>query len=288
MSICEYIIVCKSKNKMSKLAFFMSKKRYFHITADPDVPEITLECCSFSPQEQWCYQEKAHPFWMFYWNAQDQATLHTEDQILPMKKEYCYLIPPYTSFSTENSGSFDHFYCHFKVSGYFEEIRRKIHIFPSDLLLEKLAFLQGRKIRAGALFTLKNVLAEYLDRIGEGEFLEQEHSRVDPRIRLAVRLMDENIMSPPGNRELARKAGMSIKNFYESFSKNMGMSPKRYLLNQRMELARQKLLHSDCTPEEIAECTGYADRFHFSKAFRQFYNISPVTFRRKFSTEKSS
>lgn len=287
MSICEYIITHKYKNKMSKLAFFMSKDRYFHITGGSSVPEITLESCSFSSLEQWCYRAKAHPFWIFYWNAQDQAVLHTEAQRIPMKKEFCYLIPPYTLFSTENRGRFDHFYCHFTVSGYFECLQRKIHLLPSDLLREKLPLFRKKDPPQKMLFSFKAMLAEYLTRIGEEQFMEKGRSLLDGRIRQAVRLMDENTAAPPDNRELARKAGMSLKTFYEKFSRNMGMTPKRYLLNQRMERARQMLLHSEVTPEEIAESTGYADRFHFSKAFRKFYGISPVSFRKKFSPRGS-
>lgn len=288
MSICEYIITHKYKNKMSKLAFFMSKDRYFHITGGSSVPEITLDFCSFSPLEQWCYQAKAHPFWIFYWNAQDQAVLHTEEQKIPMKKEFCYIIPPYTLFSTDNRGKFDHFYCHFTVFGYFEHLRRKIHKVPSDLLREKLPLFRKKDSPQKMLFSFKTMLAEYLTMIGEEEFTENGKSLLDSRIRLAVQLMDKNTTAPPDNRELARKAGMSLKTFYEKFSRDMGMSPKRYLLNQRMERSRQMLLHSEATPEEIAECTGYADRFHFSKAFRKFYGISPVSFRKKFSSPENT
>ena len=60
------------------------------------------------------------------------------------------------------------------------------------------------------------------------------------------------------------------------------MTPKRYLLSLRMEQAREKLLHSDLPLEEIAEQTGYADRFHFSKAFRNFYGEPPASYRKKY------
>ena len=103
------------------------------------------------------------------------------------------------------------------------------------------------------LFSFKTMLAEYLTMIGEEEFTENGKSLLDSRIRLTVQLMDKNTTAPPDNRELARKAGMSLKTFYEKFSRDMGMSPKRYLLNQRMERSRQMLLHSEATPEEIAE-----------------------------------
>ena len=57
------------------------------------------------------------------------------------------------------------------------------------------------------------------------------------------------------------------------------MSPKKYLLNQRMEHARRLLIHSTDSIEEIAAQTGYADRFHFSKVFRRFYDIPPAAYR---------
>lgn len=263
----------------------MSKESYFHIIPGSEVPQITLEISSFSPQEQWHYTDRAHPFWTFYWNKQPYAQLITAGNVLNMTEETCFLIPPYTLYSTNNQKRFDHFYCHFKVSGYFEHVRRRIYCFPSDLLKKEFPSFRKEDTETKRVFTLKHILARYLDMIGPEDFLSPGSSRLDPGIRTAVHLMDENIARPPGNRELARKAGMSLKTFYETFSRNLGMTPKRYLLNQRMELARKMLLHSSSTPEEIAERTGYADRFHFSKAFRNFYTLSPIAFRKKFSPE---
>ena len=67
--------------------------------------------------------------------------------------------------------------------------------------------------------------------------------------------------------------------FYREFQRELGMSPKKYLLNQRMEHARQLLVYSSDTIEAIAAETGYADRFHFSKAFKRFYDVPPAAYR---------
>lgn len=226
----------------------------------------------------------AHPFWILYWNLQKGACLVTEETV-EMDPRYCYLIPPYTRFSTGNSWGFDHFYCHFKVSGYFERVQRKIYSFPAEFLRKKFPFLQTGSDREKQLFLLQEVLTHYLLLIEEDCFLPPGRSRLDPGIASAVKLMEENLADPPENNELARKAGMSLKKFYNVFFENVGLTPKRYLYNQRMEQARLLLLHSALTLEEIAERTGYADRFHFAKAFKQFFKSPPVSFRKKYRKE---
>lgn len=57
------------------------------------------------------------------------------------------------------------------------------------------------------------------------------------------------------------------------------MTPNRRRLNQRLEHARLPLVHSSASIDEIAVRFGYADRFHFPKAFKKFYAQPPAAHR---------
>lgn len=53
----------------------------------------------------------------------------------------------------------------------------------------------------------------------------------------------------------------------------------QYLNRKRMNLAAQQLLYHAGSCKQIAEMTGFADQFHFSRRFRQFWGVSPREFR---------
>lgn len=91
--------------------------------------------------------------------------------------------------------------------------------------------------------------------------------------------MNHELALTRDNRGICKRIGMSLNNFYRLFLAETGTTPKHYLLNQRMESARRLLIDSEKTIDEIAFETGYADRYHFSKAFKSFYACPPVAYR---------
>jgi AraC-like DNA-binding protein len=80
--------------------------------------------------------------------------------------------------------------------------------------------------------------------------------------------------------KLCQLVAMSRTAFTERFSKLVGMAPKAYLLNWRMHKAKNLLEMSSDPMIEIAETVGYSSEAAFSKAFKQFFNITPGQTRR--------
>lgn len=69
-------------------------------------------------------------------------------------------------------------------------------------------------------------------------------------------------------------------NYFIRFFKNhLGMTPKAYIYERRLEKAKQLLNASDMTIGEIARATGFHDIFHFSKAFKKRLGIAPSEYR---------
>lgn len=74
---------------------------------------------------------------------------------------------------------------------------------------------------------------------------------------------------------LRERLGMSRTAFTEKFSRMVGMPPKTYLLKWRMQKAKARLEAGKDTMISIAEASGYASEAAFSKAFKQYFDISP-------------
>ena len=79
---------------------------------------------------------------------------------------------------------------------------------------------------------------------------------------------------------LARKAGYSVDHFSRVFLKVMRVRPQDYIINARLERARQLLAESNLTLGMIAEALGFRDIFFFSRQFRQRTGQTPTEFRR--------
>jgi AraC-like DNA-binding protein len=57
-------------------------------------------------------------------------------------------------------------------------------------------------------------------------------------------------------------------------------SPYQYLLRLKMNHAAERLQQSNVLVKQVAEETGFADPFHFSRVFRRVLGLSPAAFRR--------
>lgn len=68
------------------------------------------------------------------------------------------------------------------------------------------------------------------------------------------------------------------------FKKNIGLSPKKYMMDVRMKRASQLLFATKMTINEIAFSVGYNDQATFSKAFKNYFLLTPSQYRK--STQK--
>jgi two-component system, response regulator YesN len=65
----------------------------------------------------------------------------------------------------------------------------------------------------------------------------------------------------------------------KSFKKEFGYGIYEYALKLRMERAKELLNDPTMQIKDIAERLGYSNNNYFSKAFKNYYNISPTEFR---------
>jgi AraC family transcriptional regulator len=79
--------------------------------------------------------------------------------------------------------------------------------------------------------------------------------------------------------DLAQLLGMSQFHFSHLFKQAIGIAPYQYVLQQRIERAKQLLKQTDQSIMEIALECGFNSHSHLSKQFRQFTGITPKVYR---------
>lgn len=75
--------------------------------------------------------------------------------------------------------------------------------------------------------------------------------------------------------EIAKRLNLDRTYFSVAFKKKTNLSPKEYLLNYRMDIAKQLLKDKNKSVSVVAYSVGYQDIFNFSKMFKQKFGISP-------------
>ena len=79
--------------------------------------------------------------------------------------------------------------------------------------------------------------------------------------------------------ELADVAGLSPHYFLQVFKNTFGTTPHRYLLQQRIEAAMQRLSRNGGSISEIGLELGFSDQSHFTRTFRRLTGTTPRRFK---------
>jgi AraC-like DNA-binding protein len=80
--------------------------------------------------------------------------------------------------------------------------------------------------------------------------------------------------------DVARECRLSVSHFSRAFRQTTGVAPHRWLLNRRVELAKDLLRDRDVSLAHVALRCGFADQSHFTRVFTRLASISPGAWRR--------
>ena len=95
------------------------------------------------------------------------------------------------------------------------------------------------------------------------------------KIRLAKQIIIERMSEPPSLQSLADEVGLSLKRLKDGFKQLYGMPVFQFLLDHKMELARQILSSGAQNVNEVGLKLGYSTSSHFIAAFKKKYGTTP-------------
>jgi len=259
-----------------KLASAMNE--YFN----PDIKILMVKCQTLG--KYWNMADLSAPYWRLYWNNIGGASVWFNRKEHPLLPSSMMLIPPNTHFSSACRGTPPkHFYVHFTASPPFDGIPPQVIALPCgkemiDTARELSRLLskgnpEPMRISVGAMSLIFNSLNFISDK-----FVAQGKS--DPRIAMAMKMIEDGLSAPPSNSRIAEKLCMSTNAFLRLFKENAGISPQHYSRNKRIDKACILLHYSGHDIKQIAADTGFCDRFHFSRVFRRLRGVGPSEFRK--------
>ena len=92
------------------------------------------------------------------------------------------------------------------------------------------------------------------------------------------KVIESNIMNNISVEELAFLCNMSLSTFKRKFTELYNTSPNKWILLQRMKMAKDLLLHYHEKPSEIYHKVGYENHSSFTQSFKQTYGLTPKDF----------
>ncbi len=105
--------------------------------------------------------------------------------------------------------------------------------------------------------------------------LESQTHHEDDAVAVAQRHIHENYAAPLTIADLAKRTGMSERNFKRRFKRSTGDSPLEYLQRYRVDVARRLLSEGNgASIEAVCGKVGYDDISHFRRIFARHAGMS--------------
>ncbi|MFE5812474.1 GlxA family transcriptional regulator [Streptomyces sp. NPDC056479] len=118
---------------------------------------------------------------------------------------------------------------------------------------------------------------------GQAQYIEQPVPQSGAASTAATRAWAlEHLDEPLTLTDLASHARMSLRTFARRFNEEVGLSPGRWLIQQRVTRARHLLESSDLPVDRIAGQVGFATSASLRQHLHAAIGVSPQTYRRTF------
>jgi AraC family transcriptional regulator len=130
--------------------------------------------------------------------------------------------------------------------------------------------------------SLANVLAVHLLKqygASKSQLTIHENALSDRQVLQVVEYVSAHLHQDIRLADLAALLGISESYFSRQFKQSVGMTPYQYLLQQRIERAKQLLKEGDRSIADIAFACGFSSHSHLSQQFRQLVGVTPGAYR---------
>jgi len=275
---------------------------------------VQLLCCRYWWLKQWDSKNMSFPYWRVYWNKTPGGLITYKEKTYELTPDKIYVIPPNTPFSTfiqkpssenqeyrleggrvdenqsegelKTKGYILHLFTHFNIGMPYDHIEPNIFVFDvKPILKQKLDAITGYLIKENEHFNffsslmIHSLISDLLSMIPEEQW---NIVSTDSRILNILHYIEQNIESNLSNDVLADRSNLATNAFTRLFRDETGISPQRFVKKRRIDRACMLLHHTDMTIDEVADQTGFADRYHFSRIFKQITGYSPGSYKKSF------
>ncbi len=247
--------------------------------------------------ESW-EEEKTKTEYVMWCITKGEIIITVDKQIFSAHKGDVVLFLPGIRYTASASGGG----CEFMYQKFIIELGNNINVLgdiniagiisnqeikkSTDLYISRLLKLYNSKLyyslQSHSLFL--GFFTECIENIRKYGFTEfcKSNTHAHSDIWKAMSYIGEYFYEDISVSKLAKSIHMSEKHFIHSFKQTVGISPKQFIIQCRMRRASDMLINTDTSVSDIASELGYNDIYCFSRAFKNYFEVSPAMYRKNF------
>ena len=193
---------------------------------------------------------------------------------------------PWTYFWIGIVGDYEKIYEFFKSIGindncctfnfdWEEKLLKLIHDYFTDGI-----YIMENEMHSEGL--VKIILSEHLN----SKENESRMSRREMHVKKAKQFIQNNIQNRISAEDVASSLFLSRAYLRNIFTEYVGIPPKKYIIDMKVERAKELLRIKRLSVTDIANSVGYDDALLFSRVFKSHAGVSPLEYRKWFLSDE--
>lgn len=116
----------------------------------------------------------------------------------------------------------------------------------------------------------------------ENKRIDAENFSNDDRLELAKKFIIDNIEQNVSVTDVAAYCHLSTRQISRIFLDAEGISPAKYINNEKFKKISEYLINTDLSMQRISEIFSYNNEYYFNTAFKKHFGMPPLTYRKMF------
>lgn len=192
---------------------------------------------------------------------------------------------------------------HWRAAAELRRLHPRVHVDPAVLYVDEGQFLSSAGAAAAFDLCLHMVRRDYgasvaasaarisvmpLERDGgQSQFIEHPAPAPDgASLSGLLEWLQRNLGREITAAQMAKRAGMSVRNFNRRFREQTGLTPKKWLVRARVHHAQSLLETTRHAIERVGSAAGFGSAVGFREQFRRVIGVSPSAYRRAFLSRR--
>lgn len=230
------------------------------------------------------------PHFILHYVYRGKGALTLQGKIFPVNGKQIFLLPPNvtTFYQADGADPWSYIWLHFDGAKAVELLHKAGLTRESPVLQPKKGenrlaaymeeILQNSSDELFCIGALYRFFGELLGSAGEPCERPEQNIR-QKYVRAILNFISVKYSEPVGVQDLAGFCGLERSYLTRIFKEETGRSPREYLEDYRMKMARNLLKDPRLPIGYVANSVGYTDPFSFSKAFKRRTGIAPSRYR---------
>lgn len=235
---------------------------------------------------QWKNFVSLYPYNRLYLVTEGEAYISLKQKTLHLKPGNCYFLPAFNVVTANCANYMTHYFIHFQAiketseHSLFDYYSLPDYINADESSLNLFQTAVANRSRSNPMEmlylegALKILLAPFFKDLLQ---INMENSRFVN----VIKYINDNILMKIKISELAKIMNLTENHFSYVFKKYFNISPKKFILNKKINKAQILLSENFYNIKEIAYMLGFDNEMYFSRLFKVKTKMSPLEYKKQ-------